>query len=82
MVNDGTGSMRGAESALTADKRLIYFDKPARVFNAQQTAAMAGGGGRGPVEVNINLDGKTIKAASRREALRAIDDVFQQMELA
>lgn len=42
LVNDGTGGMRGIESATLGNKQVIYFDRPTRINNARETATTRG----------------------------------------
>lgn len=72
-INDGAG----VESGLYERNKLMVFSQPTRIFSAEDTRQMlysrAGGAGGG-VTVNINLDGKTIRATSRQQALNAIGE--------
>lgn len=79
LVNDGTGSLRGTESALMGNKGILYFDRPTRILNAQETAAMRGGGGVNGNNFNFNISGPSWSAV-RNEMNRQFDEFVQGFE--
>lgn len=65
----------GQRESFTSGGRTILFPPGAGVFTPTR-AGMVNANGGSVVNVNIALDGKTMRAASRQEALAVFDDIL------
>lgn len=82
MVNDGGG----LESGYNYRRReLRLFTSPTMVLNDRQTAAAmaaangtSGGTGGSNVTLNVTLDGQSVRATSRRQAVGYVDELLRE----
>lgn len=59
----------------------VMFDRSGYVANANATNRMAQGSGGNQANITINMDGRSLRAASRREAVRYVGEMLGDLEI-
>lgn len=59
----------------------VIFDRSGYVANANATSRMSQGGSGNSANITINMDGRSLRAASRREAVRYVGEMLGDLEI-